>query len=253
MDPVDFQGQVGWREENSRTFLEYGRYFIPERELQIEILCDLIPPHPEPFDVLDLGCGEGLLAGALLKRFPTCTVYGYDSSPAMLDRARANLARYGERFQPRSFDLASSSWRSPRSPVDAVVSSLASHHLDNPQKQTLFHDVHRMLAERGVFVIADLVAPAGALAAGVAARLWDAAVRRRSRAIGGDTRAFDAFEREKWNTFRYPPPPDDIDHPARVFDQLKWLELAGFVDVDVYWMYAGHAILGGRKETKNLA
>jgi hypothetical protein len=40
--------------------------------------------------------------------------------------------------------------------------------------------------------------------------------------------------------------PDDIDRPSRLFDQLKWLERAGFVDVDVYWMQAGHAIFGGR-------
>jgi hypothetical protein len=32
-----------------------------------------------------------------------------------------------------------------------------------------------------------------------------------------------------------------------LLDQLKWLEGAGFVDVDVYWMRAGHAIFGGRK------
>ena len=41
--------------------------------------------------------------------------------------------------------------------------------------------------------------------------------------------------------------PEDIDHPSRLFDQLKWLEQAGFADVDVYWMLAGHALFGGRK------
>jgi hypothetical protein len=41
--------------------------------------------------------------------------------------------------------------------------------------------------------------------------------------------------------------PDDIDKPSRLLDQLKWLEQAGFADVDVYWMLAGHAIFGGRK------
>jgi tRNA (cmo5U34)-methyltransferase len=41
--------------------------------------------------------------------------------------------------------------------------------------------------------------------------------------------------------------PQDIDQPARLYDQLRWLEQAGFCDVDVFWMQAGHAIFGGRK------
>lgn|SRR5690606_2213941 len=40
---------------------------------------------------------------------------------------------------------------------------------------------------------------------------------------------------------------DDVDKPSRILDQLKWLEEAGFQRVDVYWMYAGHAIFGGEK------
>ncbi len=41
--------------------------------------------------------------------------------------------------------------------------------------------------------------------------------------------------------------PDPIDKPSRLFEQLIWLEQAGFLDVDVHWMKAGHAIFGGRK------
>ena len=41
--------------------------------------------------------------------------------------------------------------------------------------------------------------------------------------------------------------PDSIDKPSPLFDQLKWLDKAGFTDVDVFWMKVGHAIFGGRK------
>lgn len=34
---------------------------------------------------------------------------------------------------------------------------------------------------------------------------------------------------------------------SRLFDQLKWLEDAGFADVNVHWMLAGHAVFGARK------
>jgi tRNA (cmo5U34)-methyltransferase len=237
---------IDWSEEASQTFIDFGRYFVPERELQIEAFCDLIPPRDQSFNILELCCGEGLLAGALLERFPSCTVYGFDGSPAMLEHAQQRLASYRERFQTRLFDLADRSWRAPEWPVHAVVSSLTIHHLDGAGKQQLFQDVARLLQPGGVFLIADVIAPASAAGAALAAKAWDAAVRQRALEIDGNQEAFGYFEREKWNMYRYPDP-DDIDKPSRLLDQLNWLEQVGFADVDVFWMKAGHALFGGRR------
>src|SRR5690349_4051582 len=124
-----------WGAQAAQTFMDYGRYFVPERERQIATIGDLVPPRAGPFNILELCGGEGLLAGALLERFPSCTVYDYDGSPEMLDRARAALAGYGARFKTVRFDLADHAWRAPAWPVHAVVSSLAIHHLDGAQKQ----------------------------------------------------------------------------------------------------------------------
>jgi tRNA (cmo5U34)-methyltransferase len=38
-----------------------------------------------------------------------------------------------------------------------------------------------------------------------------------------------------------------MDQPSGLYEQLRWLEDAGFSAVDVYWLKAGHAIYGGRK------
>lgn len=241
--PLNTNG-AGWSEENSQTFIDFGRYVVPEREAQIEIFGDLIPLQARTFHILELCCGEGLLAGALLARFSNCVLHGLDGSPAMLRQAQARLAPYGDRFTTRQFDLAASDWRQPGWPLHAVVSSLAIHHLDGAQKQALFRDVHRMLEPGDVFVVADIVQPAHALGNAAAAKAWDAAVRQRAVALDGDETRFALFEREQWNLFRYPDP--DVDKPSRLLDQLKWLEQAGFADVDVYWMKAGHALFGGR-------
>src|SRR6185436_591352 len=128
MQTEDETNAGDWGVEASQTFIDYGRYFVPEREQQIATICDLIPDSEGPFNLLDLCCGEGLLAGALLERFPACTVYGYDGSAVMLDRARSRLAVYGQRFQAARFDLAARAWREPAWQVHAVVSSLAIHH-----------------------------------------------------------------------------------------------------------------------------
>ncbi len=235
-----------WTEANSQTFLDYGRYFVPERERQIETICGLIPSALEGAKIVELCCGEGLLAQALLERLPDATVRGMDGSPEMLAAAGKRLAGFGERFQPQHFDLAGSDWRSAIRDAHAVVSSLAIHHLDGPEKQALFADVYRMLAPGGVFVIADVIAPAGKQAESVAAEAWDWAVRQRSLELDGNLDGFELFQREEWNLYRYFDP-DDIDKPSPLYAQLQWLAAAGFVDVDVYWMQAGHAIFGGVK------
>jgi tRNA (cmo5U34)-methyltransferase len=235
-----------WSEGDSQTFLDYGRYFVPEREQQIETICALIPPRSEPFYVIELCCGEGLLAGAILERHAASTVCGYDGSPEMLQAARQRLANYGERFQTQPFDLASFSWRQPGSKVHAVVSSLAIHHLDGDQKQQIYRDLYALLSPGGVLVIADVILPATSSGEAVAATAWDRAVQTRAQQLDGNLAAFAEFQRLGWNMYREPNP-DDFDKPSRLLDQLRWLDDAGFSDVDVYWMLAGHAIFGGRK------
>jgi tRNA (cmo5U34)-methyltransferase len=75
-------------------------------------------------------------------------------------------------------------------------------------------------------------------------REWDRAVAQRALKLDGNTDVVRLFEQERWNLYRYPDPGDT---PSRLFDQLQWLTAAGFRDVDVYWMRAGHAIFGGAK------
>ena len=123
---------------------------------------------------------------------------------------------------------------------------MAIHHLTGPQKQELFVDVHRMLVDEGMFVIADIVEHTNEPGKRLAAETWDEVVQRRAIDLDGNTEAFDTFAREGWNTFWYLDP-DDVDKPSTLFDQLKWLEKAGFVDVDVHWMLAGHAVFSARK------
>src|SRR4051794_3926569 len=74
-----------WNEADSQNFIDHGRYFVPEREEQIETLCSLVPATAGSAHFAELCCGEGLLSEALLDRFPTATVHGYDGSPAMLE------------------------------------------------------------------------------------------------------------------------------------------------------------------------
>jgi tRNA (cmo5U34)-methyltransferase len=235
-----------WDEAGSQAFIDYGRYFVPQREHQIQIIVDLLPEDDQPYASIDLCCGEGQLAEAILAQHSAPHVYGLDGSPQMLAKATERLARFGERFKSRPFDLFERDWPEMSLPLRAVVSSLAIHHLDGSGKQTLFREIHALLAPGGILAIADLVEPAQPAGWAVAAKAWDQAVQERSMELDGTLEGFAAFDRLRWNMYRYFDP-EDIDKPSRLFDQLKWLEAAGFEAVDVYWMYAGHAIFTGIK------
>jgi tRNA (cmo5U34)-methyltransferase len=236
----------GWSEETSRTFIDYGRYIVPERDYQMQIIAALLSRLDDSNSILELCCGEGLLAEVLLNKFPSMTVHGFDGSRVMLHKAEERLAQFGDRFRSGIFDLASADWRKPEFAFDAVISSMAIHHLTGPQKQVLFMDVIQMLKPNGVFIIADVVEHPSEMGRLLAAETLDEVVKKRSLALDGNTSAFEFFDREGWNIFRYLDP-DDIDKPSPLFDQLKWLEQAGFVNIDVHWMLAGHAIFSARK------
>lgn len=236
-----------WSEDTSNQFVDYGDYFVPEREAQIETICGLIPILPGPHrHVVELCCGEGLLSAALLARHPDITMHAYDGSPTMLAKTAERLADYDGRFTTREIDIAADDWRSFPWPVRAFVSSLAVHHLDGAGKQKLFGDLAAALAPGGALVIADLIEPETTLGRDVAARDWDHAVRARCLEFDGDLKAFDIFQGEAWNYYRNPSS-DPIDQPSALLDQLKWLEAAGLENVDVHWLMAGHAIFSGAK------
>ncbi len=233
-----------WNENDSATFIDYGRYFVPGRAAQIKTICALIPPSDTPFTVWELGCGEGLLAEAILTQFPSATVLGLDGSETMLKKARERLARFGERFRTATFRLADHNWRYADTPLRAVVSSLVVHHLDEQGKAELYEDMAALLEPGGALVIADVVQPAGPAALEVAAQAWDEFVREQALALDGNTAAYDFFVTDKWNIYRYP---DPIDTPSTLYDNLTYLRSAGLQGVDMYWMMAGHAVFGGYK------
>lgn len=69
-----------------------------------------------PMEVVDLGCGPGNLTGLLAERWPGAHVVGLDSSPEMIEKARA----LGQPVDYAVADLRD--WR-PERPVDVLVSN----------------------------------------------------------------------------------------------------------------------------------
>jgi tRNA (cmo5U34)-methyltransferase len=235
-----------WSEDASRAFIDHGDSFVPHRRRVLESIAALIPERDTAWTLLDLCCGEGLLSEAVLRRHANCRAIGLDLSLTMRQAATRRLESVGGRFSAVAFRLEDSTWRTYRD-VWCIASSLAVHHLDDTGKQHLFADAYRMLAPGGVVVLFDVLQHPCALAGQLAAQHWDEYVRRRSVEATGTDRAWRTFVDDEWNMYAHPPLPGDIDQPSTLFEHLKWAEQAGFVDIDVHSLEAGHALMSFRK------
>jgi tRNA (cmo5U34)-methyltransferase len=235
-----------WSEDTSQHFIDYGAYFVPEREVQIDTIASVIPAPGGPVHMVELCSGEGLLAEALAARFPSAIVHAYDGSEAMLASTAAKLAAHGSGHTTHKFEIAETGWRRFDWPLHAVVSSLAIHHLDGPGKAQLSKDIAAALAPGGVFVICDLVEAQTPEAQALWVRHWDEGVRERSLTLDGNEKMLDFFREDGWNYYM-DPDADPVDMPSPLLDQLIWLKEAGLETVDVHWLKAGHAIFSGRK------
>lgn len=238
-----------WSEADSATFLDRGKYYVPEREAQTRIITSLLDRQPAAMRIVELCPGEGHLTAALLERFSEARVLALDGSEAMLESTRRAAGVHVDRLELRPFDLLAHNWRGfDGAAVNAVVSSLTVHHLEGRKKHRLFHDLFVALAPGGTFVLADLTEPPTDVARRIAAEAWDEEVRRRAMELDGNLDAFKAFEADAWNYYAHVAPgADPVDKPSSLMDQLLWLQEVGFGDVDVHWMKAGHAIMSGRK------
>jgi tRNA (cmo5U34)-methyltransferase len=235
-----------WAEEDSQHFVELSEMVVPSRDEQARLICDLIPADPdEHFMGVDIACGEGRLSHAILERFPEAQMTLLDGSETMLTQAAENLADYAYQIDLRQFDLFKSDWLDelPRR-HRCIVSSLAIHHLDDEGKRKLFARLFEHLEPGGALLIADLVHPANARIENAWANEWDRDVRELSLARTGSLAAFEQFQ-DGWNHYRTPD--FDFDKPSRLPDQLRWLEEAGFAEVDCFFLRAGHAVYGGYK------
>ena len=185
---------------------------FPHRDEGEAVLLDHVPLGVER--VLDLGTGDGRLLDLLRRDRPEMTGVGLDFSEVMLAAARGRFAAVGavglveHDLTERLPDLGR---------FDAVVSSMAIHHLEDERKRSLFAEVFELLEPAGVFANFEHVASP-------TQRLHE---------------AFFAAIEEPLEC------EDPSDRLVDVETQLGWLRDVGFDDVDCYWKWLEMALLVG--------
>ncbi|MBE3008095.1 methyltransferase domain-containing protein [Microbispora sp. NEAU-D428] len=131
--------------------------------------------------ILDVGCGTGYLSRIIAPVVtPSGHVTGIDPSSAMVEYAR--------RRAPGNCTYVIGEGQSlpfPDGSFDAVVSSLAVHHIPGDARPRALHEMFRVLRPGGRLVIAEFRPPANPLAARVAAMLTGPAMQHDPRDLLG--------------------------------------------------------------------
>lgn len=187
---------------------------FPRRVEGESVLLEIVPREAER--ILDLGTGNGRLLSMLFADGREFSGVGVDVSEPMLAAVRE---RFGDdpRVEVVDHDLADA--LPELGSFDAVVSSMAIHHLPDKRKRSLYAEVFDRLQPGGVFANFEHVAsPTERL----------------------HLEFYEAINEPIYHE-------DPSDKTVAVETQLEWLREIGFADADCVWKWREMALLAGRR------
>ncbi len=103
--------------------------------------------------VLDVGCGTGILASRLAETLRERTVYGIDMGPQMI---RISKKRAREKDQETSYEVGSAlNLPHANGKFDVVFTCLLLHLLDASEKELALREIYRVLRPEGRYISAE--------------------------------------------------------------------------------------------------
>ncbi len=235
--------QSKWQTENlSKTFLEGVRGAIPFAGAHLETIERIARSwNPGLGEILDLGCGDGVLGRALMDAFPDAEVTFLDFSDPMLEALGAKVQE-GPRVKIVRADFGSPEWKSALDRwFDLVVSGLAIHHQPDTRKKELYAEIFGILSPGGIFLNLEHVSsPSDRVRSLFAEHFIDhlyAHHRKGNTSLTRDEVAAKYYDRADKG--------ENILAPMEL--QCEWLREAGFEDVDCFFKMFEIALFGGRR------
>ncbi|MGG3802690.1 class I SAM-dependent methyltransferase [Metabacillus fastidiosus] len=194
-------------------------YSIPVSVIEIE--------NDTP-NILDIGAGTGLFSSFIKEKYPKAKITLIDISEKMLESAKNRF-----KDDPNiDYIIADYTDYKFEEKYDLVISSLSIHHLNDNDKQDLYHKIFSILKEDGIFINADQVLGHTSFIENLYKDDWKNKIEASDLTIEEINAAFDRTK---------------LDKMATLAKQLHWLNESGFKDVDCLYKYFNFVILFGRK------
>jgi tRNA (cmo5U34)-methyltransferase len=204
---------------------------IPYYDQMIRALVDSIHfDRASSIRIIDLGCGTGTVAKRISEKFRNSKIICLDIAANMIDIAKIKLAEHKD-VEFIHGDFSNIDFHNK---FDVVVSSLALHHLENDQcKKEFYEKIYDILTDSGLFINADIILASTDYNQIINMIRW---IEYMNKSVPNN----DIFS-------NWIPKYKAEDKPARLIDQLKWMEDIGFKSVDVFWKYYNFSVYGGSK------
>jgi tRNA (cmo5U34)-methyltransferase len=200
---------------------------------------------PAPYEILDLGCGDGVLGRTLLASHPTSHVTFADFSEPMLEAAKKEIGN-NQRATVVNADFTTPAWvkaLGAEKPFDVIVSGFAIHHQTDNRKRELYTEIYGLLQEDGIFLNLEHVSSASPSGSA----LFDSFFIDHLLLFHADTSPDKSTHEIEEEYYQRPDKEENI--LASVEVQCQWLRDIGFQDVDCYFKILELALFGGRKSS----
>ncbi len=218
-------------ENEAREFDQIILKLIPYYSEMLDGLVSAIPhQRSRELNIIDLGCGTGTISKIIKDKFPNARIICLDLAKNMIEMAKLKLAEYPDvRYQTgdfRSYEFDDS--------YDAIVSSLALHHLVTDKEKIQFYKkIYHHLKPGGIFLNADVILGSSDHLQTVYMEKWKAFMEKH---------VSEEEIENKW-LLQY----REEDRPAKLMDHIAWLSEIGFSEIDVVWKYYNFSVYCGRK------
>lgn len=233
-----------WNKEGfSQRFSQVADIQIPMRARMFKTLLFFYKYHfkeEKRVNLLDLGCGDGVLAYELIKANPCITATLVDGSDEMVELARKRFSGNKEiEIIPARFeDLVL--FENFLSDYDLVISSLAIHHLTSEDRKRLFTFIYSHLKKGGYFINIDAVLPPEGPIEDFYLELWKDWIDEMSGVADESRKYFDLIYEHHQN-------PLHRSKISSLNEQLQLMNETGFLDIDCLMKYGIFAMYIGKK------
>lgn len=214
----------------SSSYTELISKCVPRYHEMLFNMFRYIPESSKPKRIIDLGCGTGNLTQQILDHFPDAEIHALDLSEEILEESRKRFSGVKNisfiKADFRQMDLEPDSY-------DLVMSSIAIHHITDPNKIRLYRDVFHALRNNGLFIFADQTR-------GITDEIYHkniACWKEEALKLGSTE--------ENWKMWMEHQ--DAHDHHSPVGWHLKELENAGFCQVDLLYKYLMWGVFWSKK------